>query len=277
MLEGGSAPHGSPRRPRVLAGQALHLGEHVAEVLGVQALPAAAAADGADRRDRRAGSAWPGRCTSSSTRVDLVAQCSPGRRRRPPRPAGAPRPRSRNSSSRYGHTAFSAACMRPVRLVGAVAEPQRPAGGVVAVVGQLLDALAGHRGEHRVPGVEQPVQQRQPPGGEQQQPGDRPGEVQVGPAARPAPRCGTRARRAGRPGRPRPASGGPRRARPGPAAPGPGRAGRARCWPAPRPPPARGRCSPTPRVVASRSARRRRASGSRRPGRRGRRRRAPAR
>jgi hypothetical protein len=50
---------------------------------------------------------------------------------------------------------------------------------VVAVVGQLLDALAGHRRNHRVAGAEQPVQQREPPRREQQQPRDRVGEVAI--------------------------------------------------------------------------------------------------
>ena len=49
-----------------------------------------------------------------------------------------------------GQTASSAACMRRCDSAGAVAEPQRPARGVVAVVGELLDALARDRGEHRV-------------------------------------------------------------------------------------------------------------------------------
>jgi hypothetical protein len=50
---------------------------------------------------------------------------------------------------------------------------------VVAVVGQLLDALARHGRHHRVARAEQPLQQREPPRREQQQPGDRAGEVEV--------------------------------------------------------------------------------------------------
>ena len=79
----------------------------------------------------------------------------------------------------------------PVRLVGAVAEAQRPAGGVVAVVGDLLDALGRDGGEHRVARVEQPLQQREPPRREQQQPGDRVGEVAVVGQLGQRRRCGT--------------------------------------------------------------------------------------
>jgi hypothetical protein len=67
----------------------------------------------------------------------------------------------------------------PVRLRGAVAETHRPTGCVVAVVGHLLDTLARHRRDHGVARAEQALQQREPPGGEQQQPRDRPGEVQL--------------------------------------------------------------------------------------------------
>ena len=66
-----------------------------------------------------------------------------------------------------------------VRHGGAVAEADHPAGGVVAVVGELVDALGGDRREHRVGGGGQLLEQGQPPGGEDQQADDELGEVTV--------------------------------------------------------------------------------------------------
>ena len=59
-----------------------------------------------------------------------------------------------------------------VGVVGAVAEADRPAGGVVAVVRELLDALRGHRGEHGDRPSRQPLEQGEAPRREQQQPRD---------------------------------------------------------------------------------------------------------
>ena len=67
-----------------------------------------------------------------------------------------------------------------VRQGRAVAEPDHPARRVVAVVGELVDALGGDRGEHRVGCARQRLEQGEPPGGEHQQPDHELGEVTVG-------------------------------------------------------------------------------------------------
>lgn len=67
-----------------------------------------------------------------------------------------------------------------VRLLGAVAEPQRPVGGVLPVVGKFRHALGRHRREHRVGRRGEPAEEREPPAGERQQPHDAEGEVGVG-------------------------------------------------------------------------------------------------
>ena len=178
---------------------------------------------------------------------------APRRPRRRPSP-GRPRRRSAASRASTGWVAQQLGVQRPQlveagdqpapRLLGALGEGEEPAAGVVAVVGQLLDALGRDRGEHRVAAAGQPLEQREPGGGEQQQPGDGVREVAVGDLGQPdvaevaglaeegqrvlgrhrRARRAARARRSGRP------------PRPGPAAAGPGRAGRARCWPARCPP-----------------------------------------
>jgi hypothetical protein len=65
------------------------------------------------------------------------------------------------------------------RLVGAPRERDDPAGAVVALVRDLLDALGGDCGKHRVAGGLQPVQQRESPGREDEQTCHRAGEVAV--------------------------------------------------------------------------------------------------
>ena len=72
-----------------------------------------------------------------------------------------------------------------VRFGGAVAEPDDPAGRVVAVVGQFLDALGRDRRQHRVFRGTQGVELGQPPRREHQQPGQHLGEVGVGPFHQP--------------------------------------------------------------------------------------------
>jgi hypothetical protein len=58
-----------------------------------------------------------------------------------------------------------------VRLLGAAAQPQRPLHGMVAVVGDFLDRLAGHAGQQRVVGSGQLRVQLVLIRGEHQQPG----------------------------------------------------------------------------------------------------------
>ena len=208
---------------------------------------------------------------------------SPGRRRRPPR--------RRAASTSWVREQLGVAAARPrpapatqpaARLVGALGEGEEPAAGVVAVVGQLLDALGGDRGEHGSRLATQPLEAA------------RAARSRTAAAARssraksplssstsrtlrnsPASRKNASASSGGT-GEPsgsagHDATGRPRRR--GRAAAGPGRAGRARCWPARCPPRGRARGCTTRRAGGRRRARRRRASGSTPRGRRGRRRR----
>ena len=91
----------------------------------------------APRSARRATSA---RTVAGSTATPAAVAAPPRRCRNRRRPAAArPRP--------------APACTRRCDSGGAVAEPDHPVGGVVAVVGQLLDALGRDRRQHRVAGV----------------------------------------------------------------------------------------------------------------------------
>ncbi len=201
-----------------------------AAVRAAAASPRRAPVEHASTSSRSAAGSTPtpaaaSRRSTSCVREQLVEQRPDGVERRPG-PAGATR--------------------RCRRRAGAT---QRR--GVVAVVGQLLDALGGDRGEHRVARVAQPVEQRQPPGREHQQPDDRYAKSPFG--ASTSRDVAELARRRGRrPARPRSRPGAVDRspAR-GAAAAGPGRAGRARCWPARSPPPARARACTTPGAGAS--------------------------
>jgi hypothetical protein len=65
----------------------------------------------------------------------------------------------------------------------AEAEAEGPLGGVVAVVGEFLDALGGDGGEYRVAGGGQALEQGKAPGGEHKQARDRGGEVAAGAGA----------------------------------------------------------------------------------------------
>ena len=165
----------------------------------------------------------------------------------------------RNSSSTSGQMRVERGLHLRARQFGAVAEAHDPLGRVVAVVGQLLDGLAGDRREHRVARRAEPFEQGEPPGAEDQQPGHQLGEVGVAvlDQAHVAELVlGAEERQ--------PVLGGAQdRRRHGPAACGPGRAGRARRWPARSPPPAPACASSTAAAGGCRSARRRRASGSR--------------
>ena len=150
--------------------------------------------------------------------------------------------------------------MRALRLVGAVTEADRPLRGVVTVIGHLLDPLGGDRREHRVDRLDETVEHRQPPRGEDQQAHDAIGEVavrrlderdvaelgRVAEVGEVDPRC-ARCRR---------------RLRHGSAAGGPGRADRGRCWRGPPRPPASARSCTTAADGATSRGRRRRASGS---------------
>ena len=119
-------------------------------------------ASGAGAASRRAGSPSCSVCRPCRPPPTAGATCGTRQRRlgeRPPRSrsstaarsaAGRRRPgatsavdRARTARRRSGHTASSAACIRRCDSVGAVAEPQRPVPGVVEVVGDLLDRLAG--------------------------------------------------------------------------------------------------------------------------------------
>ena len=215
----------------------LHLGQHPAQRLGVAATGHRAdlgALDAADREDLL------------EHHVDLAVADA--------RTAG-------HAARRWsGQHRGRARLEQPApRLLGALGQGEEPAARVVAVVGQLLDALGRDRREHRVAAGRRAA--RTP----------RAGRSRTAAAARscarsrrsrprPAARCGSRSPRGRTPGRPRPAPAtpraapvprtGPRRPR-APAAAGPGRAGRARCWPARCPPRGRARGCTTPRAGAT--------------------------
>ena len=159
------------------------------------------------------------------------------------------------SSSTYGASAGEGRLHPPVRLVGAVAEPDDPLGRVVDVVAHLLDALAPRRRRGRG----RPHRRRSSADGWRR-------TTAAGPSRRRSRRVGCstswtlRKSRSSRQIASRPRRGRCRRARrPGGRARGPGRAGRGRCWPAPCPPRAAGRWSATPPGAARRPWRRRRA------------------
>ena len=139
------------RPDRVRAGDDLHLGEHPAQRLGVQPVAAGAAADAGQRRPvgprRRRSARGPARAPRRPRR-----RRSPGRRRRRS-PRRRPRRRGSRTSRRTAATARSARLEAAPRLVGALGEGEEPAAGVVAVVGQLLDALGRDRGQHVVAAV----------------------------------------------------------------------------------------------------------------------------
>ena len=112
----------------------------------------------ARRPGRRGRRPTPSGAVGPVQRRRRPAPCRAPRRRRHGPPGrrrarrGEPRSTVRAGTARRasGQSAVERGLQPPVRLVGAVAEPEDPAGGVVAVVGQLLDALGGDRGEHRV-------------------------------------------------------------------------------------------------------------------------------
>ena len=97
------------------------------------------------------------------------------------------------------------------RLVGALRQGQEPAAGVVAVVGQLLDALGRDRGEHRV-AVRRPAARTPPAGRSRTAAAGRSSARSRRSRPRPAGRCGSRSPRGRRPARPRPAPASPRAA-----------------------------------------------------------------
>ena len=144
------------------------------------------------RRRRRDGSVAAAQHRAQHL-VELRAQRRPGRRRHRPRRAAA-RPRAAGTARRRtASTRVQAACIRCVRELGAVAEAHHPLRGVVAVVGELLDALGGDRREHRVArarAARSNSASRHVANTSSR--ATQLGEVAVG-AARPAARCGTRA------------------------------------------------------------------------------------
>ena len=197
----------------------------------------------------------PSRPVWPPTGAERGGRGGPGRGR--PAPRRAPRP-PRPGPRRVGRHAAGSACSttcvgeqlvhqaarsRPGRPAsgrgtgGAVPEADHPLGGVVTVIGELLDGPAGDRGQYRVrrPG--------QPPNRASRQRGEHHGRATSSaksasrPLGQPG-RCGT----ALGPEEREPVLVGPSAGsawRPGRAAAGPGPAGRARCWPAPSPLPAR--------------------------------------
>ena len=204
------------------------------------------------------------------------ARGSPGR---PPTPAAASRASTsvvRNSSStqRPDRVERRPACRR---CDSSVPSPRRSTQrrGVVAVVGQLLDALGRDRGQHRVAASRAAA--RTARAARSRTTSSRTIVVAKSPFGaldepHVAELVGRRGRTPARPRRHRRPSAAPaRRRRPrrrGPAAAGPGRAGRARCWPARSPPraPARGAPLGEPlgadqRVVAEHQAVRREVGG----------------
>ena len=200
----------------------------------MHAVPAGPARDRRPAGRRPAGPASPSASTASST-TSTSARAAAGSAATPG--SAAVTGSARNSSSTSGQIAVERGLHPGVRQLGAVAEPDHPLRRVVAVVGQLLDALGRDRGQHRV-GASRRAARTAPAARSRRPAAGRRARRSRRPPARPAGRCGTPARRgrtpAGpRPGRPRP------RGPPGPAASGPGRAGRARCWRARSPPPAR--------------------------------------
>ena len=205
-------------------------------------------------RPRRAGST-PNACSAASARSS----------------------EQRNSSSYSGQTASSPASSRRRDSSVPLGQGEEPAAGVVAVVGQLLDALAPR--SRRAPGRAWSTSRSNGASRQVENSSSRAMVAAKSPlSTSTAARCGSRPRRGRTPARPRPAPASPpaaparrtgRRPPRGPAAAGPGRAGRARCWPARCPPRGRARCcttrerrwakisasSPSIRQYAARSAR----------------------
>ena len=146
-LGGRTASSSSPLAPRVGPGDDLHLGEHPAERLGVQPV-ATGPAEHAGRR-ATSGRSTPLAAKTWSSTASTSSRPSPGRRRRR---------RGGGGLDRVGGEQLGA--QRPervergeqpaARLVGAPGQRDEPAAGVVAVVGELLDALRRDRGQHRV-------------------------------------------------------------------------------------------------------------------------------
>ena len=155
--------HRSPPPRRVRAGDHLHLGEHPAERLGVQAVAAGAAADAGQRRacrDARRRSIARTCSSTTSTSSATVAGSTPT-------PLGG-RVGLDLVGARTARRTTATAAVRPAseptaRLLGALGEGEEPAAGVVAVVGELLDALGRDRRQHRGRGC-RPASRRAPAG-----------------------------------------------------------------------------------------------------------------
>lgn len=86
----------------------------------------------------------------------------------------------REQLAEVGGHLFLCAAHPAVRLLGAVAQAYRPLRRVLPVVGQLLDALRGDRRKDGVRVRRQPLEVREAPAGEHQQPDDGEREVAVG-------------------------------------------------------------------------------------------------
>ena len=126
----------SPHASREGALQVLHLGQDEAHVLAVQAALAGAA-------ERRARPAAPGRPRRGRRSIS-ASQASRRSAQRGPRPVAAAASSTASASNSSAHVAARAGRapprMRAARLVGAVAQPHHPVGGVLLVVARLLHA-----------------------------------------------------------------------------------------------------------------------------------------
>src|ERR1700744_2190093 len=157
----------SPCRVRVGPGQRLQLGQQVTQGLGVHAVAAGPAADPGQRRRLRAVQAGGGQ-HGVQHRVH-VFRLDPGQR------VGV----GPEQLAHQGPQRVQRGLHAGVRQGSAVAQPDHPLGGVVAVVGQLLDPLGRDGRQHRVRDGGQRGEQGQPPAGEDQQPAGHLGEVRV--------------------------------------------------------------------------------------------------
>ena len=167
-----SPPGGRGPRSAARPGGSPGLGVH-AVAARRRPTPAGRRAVAAGRRSRRPGP-W------SSTASNSGPDARPGRRPRRPRQPRSTSVRREQLVDQRPDARRAPACIRRRDYVGAVAEPQHPLRGVVAVVGELLDALARRsrpapgRAESRSRSSSASRQVR-----EHQQPGDQLGEVGV--------------------------------------------------------------------------------------------------
>ena len=203
--------------------------------------------------DARAGAAWPRRARADHGRrtrsrsVDgsTATPCATPYQRRRRRTA------RRCTARRVERRPASAGATRRCRRRAGASTGWRGRGGR-----RLLDRLGGDAGQRLVGDCGAAPRRAELVRREEQQPGHRDAEVAVS-GARPAGRCGTRARRAGRPAR-------PRRGRAPSTSPAYVSSERAwpswsrRCWPARRPPRAAGAAAIHSPSRCARSARRRR-------------------